>query len=282
MDRSGFSLVCFNASPPESPHKGDVSSPAAEGSPGSASQGSAPARRAAPSADRSARQALLERCLREAHEKAATQSSEPLWHGRIALSGLLLLGMIRGIAWWEGNVPGYSVFGMHFLTTTADFACLLCALPLFTSGTRGQCVQIGCVGPMLTLVFAMTIVDVGALCAYMVVATPRPLSPGAKSYVDVLEACIGVWEFALVASVCFQLVLCASSWRVYRELRMTGLYPPGSNPAGIGHIEEVSFLELICEAEDAKFVSDCECAMGKSPDNKGAKSTSQNSRQASL
>jgi len=172
--------------------------------------------------------------------------------GRCSIVGLVSLWIIRAIAWYQGTIPGYSVFGMHFLTTTSDILCVLCASPLFIFGTGGHCVQVGCVGPMLTLVFAMCVVDIGALSAYLVVATPRPLSPGAKSYVDVLEACVGVWEFALVSSVALQMALCASSWRVYRELRLTGIYPPGINPAA--KIEEISFMEIICEAEDVKVL----------------------------
>merc|ERR1712151_1002902 len=107
----------------------------------------------------------------------------------------------------------------HFITTISDVACCLFAIPLFLFGISGRCVQLGCLGPMLTLVFAMTLVDVSALVAYLVVATPRPLSPGAKSFVDVLEACIGVWEFALVASVALQVSLCLSTWRIYKGLR---------------------------------------------------------------
>jgi len=119
-------------------------------------------------------------------------------------------------------------------------------------------VQNGFLGPMLTLIFAMSLVDVSALTAYLVIATPRPLSPGAKSYVDVLEAIVGVWEFALVSSVALQVALCVSSWRVYRELRLTGLYPPGSDPAG--DIREVSVMEVMCEAEDVELLADCKCA----------------------
>lgn len=218
--------------------------------------------------DRAARRKALEGRLRVAQEKAAAEAALPIVHGRCCLMGLTVLELIRTAAWWQGTIPGYSVFGMHFLTTTSDIACILCALPLFTTGTQGQCVQLGCLGPMLTLVFAMSLVDISALGAYLVVATPRPLSPGAKSYVDALEACVGVWEWALVASVALQMALCASSWRVYRELRMTGLYPPGSDPAGVGKIREISVMEVMCEAEDVELLADCEvnCETGlKSP-----------------
>lgn len=208
--------------------------------------------------DRAARRKALEGRLRVATEKATAEAALPLIHGRCCIMGLMVLELLRGAAWWQGTIPGYSVFGMHFLTTTSDIACIICAFPLFATGIAGQCVQLGCLGPMLTLVFAMSLVDVSALGAYLVVATPRPLSPGAKSAVDALEACVGVWEFALVASVALQMALCASSWRVYRELRMNGLYPPGSDPAGVGKMREISIMEVMCEAEDVELLADCE------------------------
>lgn len=100
--------------------------------------------------------------------------------------------------------------------------------------------------------------DLSAFCAYAVVATPRPLSQGAHSFLDVLEAAIGAWDFALLGSVGFQLSLCSSSWRLYKELRMAGLYPPNSDPSTIGQSRHVSMLEVVCEAEDAQLLADCE------------------------
>lgn len=220
-----------------------------------------------PSAERIARQQLLEKCLKEAHQRAAADSVRALCHGQVALVGLLLVATIRGLAWWDGNIPGYSVFSMHFLTTTSDIACVAFALPFFFSGTAGQCVQVGCVGPMMTLIFAMTVVDMGAFFAFLLMATPRPLSPGARSYLDVAEACIGVWDLALLASVALQVGLLTSCWRVYKELRVNGLYPPGTLPSGMGvKIEEVSLLEVCCEAEDVKFLSECDCTNAQKVD----------------
>jgi len=81
--------------------------------------------------------------------------------------------------------------------------------------------------------------------------------------VDALEACAGTWEFALIASVALQLALCASCWRVYRELRICGLYPPGKDPAEAStSIREVSMLEVLCEAEDVELLASCECQPG--------------------
>lgn len=196
--------------------------------------------------------------IRKVQRAAAAQAFEFLVHGRVSLFGLVLLQVIRVFCYLQGKIPGATVIGMHFLTTISDFAVCLFAVPLFVYGTSGQCVQLGCLGPMLTLVFAMTLVDLSALVAYLVVAAPRPLSPDSKSFVDVLEACIGIWEFVLVASVALQVSLCLSTWRVYRGLRKVGLYPPDSDPTKVGESREVSALEVVCEAEDVELLSNWE------------------------
>lgn len=51
------------------------------------------------------------------------------------------------------------------------------------------------------------------------------------------------------------MALCSSSWRLYKELRLSGLYPPGTDPSTIGDTRQVSVLELLCEAEDAEAVA---------------------------
>mmetsp|Transcript_22074 Transcript_22074/g.62703 ORF Transcript_22074/g.62703 Transcript_22074/m.62703 type:complete len:246 (-) Transcript_22074:129-866(-) len=221
-----------------------------------------PAAAAAEGAPRSGAEAeskrkLLEARVRGAQEKAEPQVLVPMWRGRCCLGGLLVLEMLRGTAWWQGIIPGYPVLGMHFLTTASDFACVLCALPFYLAGIAGTCVSNGCLGPMLTLVFAMALVDVSALCAFLVIATPRPLAPGARSVLDVLEAAIGAWEFMLVGSVAFQMALCHCSWRLYRDLRQAGLYPPGTDPGALDKIRPVSCLEVVCDAEDVEYLKNC-------------------------
>mmetsp|Transcript_94887 Transcript_94887/g.171343 ORF Transcript_94887/g.171343 Transcript_94887/m.171343 type:complete len:307 (+) Transcript_94887:61-981(+) len=205
--------------------------------------------------DRAARRRALESRLRAAHEQVSELVQLPMAHGRTGILGLVVLAIIRIVAWVQGNVPGYSVFCMHFLTSVSDVVCIICTAPLFVFGTRGYCVQKGCLGPMLTLVFAMCMVDLSAFGAYLLVATPRPLAPGSRSIVDVMEAVLGVWEWALLASVSLQLALCVSCWRVYRELRMAGLYAP-DRPADVAtrKTTEISVMEIMCEAEDIEYL----------------------------
>lgn len=211
--------------------------------------------------DRAAHRKILEKCYSTAHAIAASQAAQPLWHGRCCIVGLVILGIVRAAAWYEGVFPGSVLFGIHWLTSTSDLACLLCSVPFFCQGTKGKCVYLGCIGPMVTLVFSMCLADMGALLAYLAIARPQPLGAHSKSWVAVVQASVGTWEFILFASVSLQIALCLSSWRIYRQLRLTGLYPPGKKPLGLGKIIDVSVLELVCEADDAsRFANQCDNA----------------------
>eukprot|EP00933_Yihiella_yeosuensis_P032512 TRINITY_DN26103_c0_g1_i1.p1 TRINITY_DN26103_c0_g1~~TRINITY_DN26103_c0_g1_i1.p1 ORF type:complete len:290 (+),score=48.74 TRINITY_DN26103_c0_g1_i1:78-947(+) len=226
-----------------------------------------PSARAERPSDRAARRRALESRLRAAHEKVQAFAAKPLIHGRCAIGGLLMLVLIRSLAAFQGELPGYSVFCMHFLTSASDLICIACSAPFYVTGTRGTCVRKGCLGPMLTLVFAMTLVDICSMSAYLLVATPRPLAPGAKSLIDEMEAILGVWEFAMLSSVALQLSLCMSSWRIYRQLRMAGLYAPDS-PADVAKdkAKEISVLEIVCEADDIEYLQTFEIKVCDSND----------------
>merc|ERR1719356_2329525 len=106
----------------------------------------------------------------------------------------------------------------------------------------------------MTVAFCMCLTDLGALVIFLGYCSPQPLAavPGGSALPTLsgLEAVVGTWDCALVASVALQAAVCASVWRVYRALREQGVYPPGAKPAGAGPILEVSCLEVVCEAED--------------------------------
>lgn len=207
--------------------------------------------------DRASHRRVVEQSYRMAHIMVATESATSLLQGRCCIVGLLIVELTRAVAWYETLRPGRSVFGIHWLTTTSDSVSLLSAIPFFFQGTRGKCVMFGCVGPMMTLVFSMCLADIGALLAYLAIARPQPLSADAntRSLYDIMQALIGAWEFLLFASVALQMTLCTCSWRIYRSLRMIGLYPPGGRPLANGPKVEVSYLEIVCEADDARYIS---------------------------
>ncbi|CAK0901618.1 unnamed protein product [Prorocentrum cordatum] len=106
----------------------------------------------------------------------------------------------------------------------------------------------------------MTLVSVSSFVAFPLraVATPRPVSQGSRSWLDLMEANATAWEFTLLASVALNVVLCKVSWGVYRALRLTGLYPPGMEPVGLGRIRTVSPWEVFCEAEDLECFGVCD------------------------
>lgn len=194
-----------------------------------------------------------------AQEKASALSVWPMCHGRCCVAGLMVLCLLRVAAWLMGNIPGGTAWFIHILSLGADMATVAVTMPLLIccglGGVRGQCVELGCVGPMMTMVVAMNLVDFCALIGFFVFAAPRPMPAHGKSYFDVLEFVISIWELVLVASCFLNCAVCVSCWRVYRELRAAGLYPPNAK-GEVAH-SAVSPFEVLCEAEDVALLAEC-------------------------
>lgn len=203
--------------------------------------------------------AVVNQRIARAVTKASAGSVWPLCHGRCCLVFLTVLVTIRMFAWHLGNVPGGTIWFVHVFSLGADIITVLSTLPLLVCGScggvQGQCVKLGCVGPMMTMTVAMNLVDGCSLIAFFAYAAPRPLPSHGRSYVDVQELVHPVWELVLIASCALNLAVCVSCWRIYRELRAAGLYPPNSK--GETARSAVSPFEVLCEAEDVALLAEC-------------------------
>jgi len=195
--------------------------------------------------------------IRVAKRQAAQESRAPIVHVRGCVVALSVLLVLRLLETCRAGLPGYPMRGMHLLSTASDIACICCSMPLLAGGTEGYCVEGGFLGPALTLVFAMSCTDGILLCAFIVLGFPRKLLENGTLRFQVLEASFGVWDILLFASAPLQLALVASLWRVYRELRKAGVYPPGSDPLVEVQKRDISMLEVMCEVEDAEAIENC-------------------------
>lgn len=206
-----------------------------------------------------AQSAAIKQRIARAITKASAGSVWPLCHGRCCVVFLMVLVTIRLFAWHIGNTPGGTIWFVHVFSLGADIITVITTLPLLMcgdcGGVQGQCVKLGCVGPMMTMIVAMNLVDCCSLIAFFCYAAPRPLPSHGRSYVDVLELVHPVWELVLIASCALNFAVCVSCWRIYRELRAAGLYPPNSK--GETPREAVSPFEVLCEAEDVALLSEC-------------------------
>lgn len=210
-----------------------------------------PAKSRKPRPDRMSRRQLLQRCYKSAYTTATAESQRPLCQGRFTLVGLILVQMLRVGAWLDRQNPGVAVCGLHFLVVASDIVALGVATPLFVCQSLATCVKGGRAGLMLTLVFALSCVDMGALIAYCFVGSPKPFSPGRRTVLKVAEAYLDMWECTLVASVALHIGLFFCCWRIYKELRYNGLYPASVAPKGFGpKVQEISLFEVLCEIED--------------------------------
>eukprot|EP00928_Gymnodinium_smaydae_P089986 TRINITY_DN73853_c0_g1_i2.p1 TRINITY_DN73853_c0_g1~~TRINITY_DN73853_c0_g1_i2.p1 ORF type:complete len:298 (+),score=40.00 TRINITY_DN73853_c0_g1_i2:148-1041(+) len=190
-------------------------------------------------------------------KKADERTRAAIFHCKLGLCGLGILETLRAFAYWQGPLPIISDMGIHVLSALTDLLVLLAMTPFLLTGIYGQCVRQGYLGPILTMVFSMTLADAFGLLAYLLFMPSRPAMPSFVSTLERFEARYGVWEAILVASVATQLALLAALWRVYRDLRLLGLYPPGSVVVRHNKPVDVSVLEVLLDAEDIDTVRDC-------------------------
>jgi hypothetical protein len=109
---------------------------------------------------------------------------------------------------------------------------------------------------MLTMVFAMTLIDLTSLCASFFAGPQRPLpAAGRRSFLEVLSLAHPVWVLVLVASCFLHCAMLFSCFRIYRELRAAGLYPPYSKDPTGG--DDVSPFEVVCEPHDVAVSKQC-------------------------
>lgn len=219
-----------------------------------------------PRPDRLSRRQFLQVCYQKAYANADAESRLPLCQGRCVLAALVLVQLLRAFAWLDWQTPGLAVTGLHLLAVASDVIAFGVTAPLLFCHTLASCVKGGRAGLMLTLVFALACVDVGAMIAYWFVGLHAPFRPGRKTIIKVAEAYLDLWECTLFASTVLHMGLFACCWRIYKELRRNGLYPAGTAPIGFGpRIEPISAFEVLCEIEDVKKLQhgECPCLKGK-------------------
>lgn len=201
----------------------------------------------------------LETRIRAAQEKVAEETAAPLAHGRCCAFGLSALLLVRWVAWSRGNVPSAQAYNLQILSASCDLISASFTLLLVWSGLQGHCVEQALLGPLVTATVAMLVIDTGALVGCFVVAAPRPTHQ-APSYLADVRARLDLWLCLLCASAALQLAACVTAWRVYREMRQSGLYPPGVDTLAKSHMvmQQVSLMEAVCEAEDVELLTDIE------------------------
>lgn len=204
------------------------------------------------------RTASLEARVRDALRLADTGSSGAMCHGRCSLAALILLQVLRVVAYTQNMLPPPSLLFAHLLSLLADVVATLCALPLFAVGIRSRCVQQACLGPMLTMVFAMMILDCSGLAVYCVMIPHLPPEPSSAPLLVQMAATADMWTLVLVSSVALEVSLAVACWRIYRQLRYSGLYPPNMDSLVKDEpVEYVSMMELVCEPDDLEAMNKC-------------------------
>jgi len=194
-----------------------------------------------------------------ATERAEFGAGPALLHFRAAWFGLLLVWAFRIEAWREGVLLRPSAVGVYKLSALADAVIVLTTLPLSVGGVRGRCVGTACLGPLMTMLTAMIVLDMGCAFAFVIDCPPTPVRMQLSLFAKV-RALWGVWESVLLSSLALQLTLGTTCWRFYKELRQAGLYPPNNHTLLHGfQPTSVSHLEICCEEGDIEVLDNGEC-----------------------
>lgn len=200
---------------------------------------------------------------------------KPLCQARCCVAGLGILALLRGIAIAACAAPSSGrTRTAHLLSFAADGIAICGALPALLSGMTGPCVQRRCLGSLLTLLLAAALTDISAGIAIFgpggAMHSRNPDNAGGRGGVvgssdkpwslvatdegaPASAAFLGIWDCILLASLSLEVALFVSSWQLYRAFREAGAYPPGASGAELPR--EVSWMELMCEAEDAALIS---------------------------
>lgn len=189
-------------------------------------------------------------------------AAEVIWTQRQGLCCLVCLWVlvaIRCFTWYVGSIPSGWLWFIHLFSMVTDIAVSIVVFPLVVvcgnvGGVQGHCVTCGLVGPMMTVAATLCFVDIASLLAFWAYAAPRPLHAPDRSSLELLEVACPVWELVLFASCTLNFSVCVLVWRIYKELRLVGLYPPG---AQIVPLESVSPLEIVFEEEELALLGEC-------------------------
>lgn len=206
-----------------------------------------------------------ERRVLKAYTKAAKNTEESLLHCRVLICCLLGLSGLRCVAWFLGQRPSLPAFTMNAFSALTDLLDCICCGSVAFSGVQGCCVQRACLGPMLSLVFSMLMLDLFSLLTFVYFVAPQPVASGPGSLLDVAEAATPAWDCILFASSALELALCVSVWRIYQGMRLAGNYPPDNPRFKRGmRPKNISPLEIFCEEEDIELLSSCDRGCGTS------------------
>lgn len=191
----------------------------------------------------------------KAREMAMRESTEFIIQGRFCFAGLVMLLSIRCSAWFLGSGPDPSVLYVHTLCSYSDLLSTCFSVPYITIDKEGWLVRRGFLGMLMSVIVSMVFLDIGTLVLSLLTIMPRP-SPRNMAYFEVAQQKFGAWEGMAVASVALQFTLLVCAFRIYKEFRTAGAYPPSALPPSDGAVRiTVSPLEIVCEPETVELLS---------------------------
>lgn len=123
----------------------------------------------------------------------------------------------------------------------------------------------------MTFMVTVVVLDILAIGAYVFMFMQPIVVPLSHGFLSFLQAVLGPWTLSLIGSFAFEVSICICCWRVYRGLRVSGLYPFSEealvNGNRLPRHSDVLPCEMVCEPEDARLLQDYDCCSRQDNEN---------------
>eukprot|EP00927_Polykrikos_kofoidii_P066985 TRINITY_DN62533_c0_g1_i1.p1 TRINITY_DN62533_c0_g1~~TRINITY_DN62533_c0_g1_i1.p1 ORF type:complete len:251 (+),score=32.04 TRINITY_DN62533_c0_g1_i1:94-846(+) len=196
--------------------------------------------------------------LQEQVEKSVAESVD---YGKMCIAGFVALWLVRLGSIIQRILPNPATLPLHWANLISDLVSLLASTAFIFVGPRRKLTEQNWLSVLLTCVvaaFVMNLLSTGYLY-YVTIFQPKP--PAWAPLWDRMVLVASIWDASALASVGFSFTSVVTSFRIYRELRIVGLYPSMSNLIARGKkLTHVSALEVVCEESDLALLKSCGCS----------------------
>eukprot|EP00927_Polykrikos_kofoidii_P063127 TRINITY_DN5795_c0_g1_i1.p1 TRINITY_DN5795_c0_g1~~TRINITY_DN5795_c0_g1_i1.p1 ORF type:complete len:243 (-),score=33.77 TRINITY_DN5795_c0_g1_i1:70-798(-) len=177
---------------------------------------------------------------------------EWMWHGWFSIGGLVLTITVQIAAWNQRMFPAVATSKLHLVASVSSIFSIVAGTCFFSHRARLWLLRSGYLPLAQSTVFAILLMNLLLFLMLLLWLTPpRHLAPSWVPLIERMQFQANVWEASLLAEVGFGVVMVCAVFRIYRELRIAGLYPMNSRLIQKGkRLEGISPMEIVCEESE--------------------------------
>eukprot|EP00927_Polykrikos_kofoidii_P063128 TRINITY_DN5795_c0_g1_i3.p1 TRINITY_DN5795_c0_g1~~TRINITY_DN5795_c0_g1_i3.p1 ORF type:complete len:262 (-),score=36.07 TRINITY_DN5795_c0_g1_i3:69-797(-) len=177
---------------------------------------------------------------------------EWMWHGWFSIVGLVLTFSVQIAAWKQRMFPAEATTTLHLMASVCSIIGIVASIFFFSHRARRWLIRSGHLPLAQSIVCLTAMLNLALFLMLLLWLTPpRHLAPSWVPLIERMQFQANVWEASLLAEVAFGVVVVCTVFRIYRELRIAGLYPMNSRLIQKGkRLEDVSPMEMVCEESE--------------------------------